>query len=112
MTTRIFIGSLPYATRDAKLEELFSRYGTVVSAKVITDKLTGRSKGFGFVEMSSSSEAQTAIAALNGSEFDGRSLTVNEAHPQGRQPGFVVDRRGAGGRDSAWRSERAERRRW
>jgi RNA recognition motif-containing protein len=112
MTNRIYVGSLPYAATDAKLEELCSRYGTVVSARVTTDKLTGRSKGFGFVEMKSSSEAQAAIDALNGSEFDGRSLTVNEARPQERRPGFVEDHRGAERRASGWRSDRAERRRW
>ena len=112
MTNRVYVGGLPYATTDAKLEELFSRYGTVTSARVILDKLTGRSKGFGFVEMSSSSEAQAAIDALNGSEFDGRNLTVNEARPQERRPGFVVDHRGLDRRASGWRSDRAERRRW
>jgi RNA recognition motif-containing protein len=109
MTNRVYVGSLPYATTDAKLEEIFSQYGTVQSARIITDKLTGRSKGFGFVEMSSSMEAQAAIEALNGSQLDGRSLTVNEARPQERRPPFDSDRRGGGGRDSGWRGER---RRW
>ena len=109
MTNRIYVGSLPYATTDAKLEEIFSQYGTVQSARVITDKLTGRSKGFGFVEMSSSTEAQSAIQALNGSQLDGRSLTVNEARPPERRPAFETERRSGGGRDSGWRGER---RRW
>lgn len=108
MTNRVYVGSLPYATTDAKLEEIFSQYGTVQSARIITDKLTGRSKGFGFVEMSSSGEAQAAIEALNGSQLDGRSLTVNEARPPERRP-FVDGERRGGGRDSGWRSER---RRW
>jgi cold-inducible RNA-binding protein len=107
MTNRVYVGSLPYATTDAKLEEIFSQYGTVQSARIITDKLTGRSKGFGFVEMSSGSEAQNAIQALNGSELDGRSLTVNEARPpERRPPSFDTERRGSGGRDSGWRGER------
>ena len=108
MTNRVYVGSLPYATTDAKLEEIFSQYGTVESARVITDKLTGRSKGFGFVEMSSSDEAQNAIQALNGSQLDGRSLTVNEARPQERRPSFDPGR-GGDRRDSGWRGER---RRW
>jgi RNA recognition motif-containing protein len=105
MTNRIYVGSLPYATTEARLEEIFSQYGTVQSARVITDKLTGRSKGFGFIEMSSSMEAQSAIQALNGSQLDGRSLTVNEARPPERRPPYdsarVVERR-----DSSWRGER------
>lgn len=109
MTNRVYVGSLPYATTDAKLEEIFSQYGTVQSARIITDKLTGRSKGFGFVEMSSTVEAQAAIEALNGSQLDGRSLTVNEARPPERRPFIESDRRGGGGRDSGWRGER---RRW
>jgi RNA recognition motif-containing protein len=110
MTNRVYVGSLPYATTDAKLEEIFSQYGTVASARIITDRLTGRSKGFGFVEMSSSSEAQAAIQALNGSQLDGRSLTVNEARPQERRPPLEVDHRGAADRrDGNWRNER---RRW
>jgi cold-inducible RNA-binding protein len=111
MTNRVYVGSLPYATTDGKLEEIFSQYGTVASARIIIDKLTGRSKGFGFVEMSSSSEAQAAIAALNGSQLDGRSLTVNEARPPERRPPFQVENRGDELRDSGWRGER-DRRRW
>ena len=107
MTNRVYVGSLPYATTDAKLEEIFSQYGTVESARIITDKLTGRSKGFGIVQMSSGLEAQNAIQALNGSELDGRSLTVNEARPQERRPPFESDRHGGGDRrDSGWRGER------
>ncbi|MGH7794342.1 MAG: RNA recognition motif domain-containing protein [Candidatus Binatia bacterium] len=110
MTNRVYVGSLPYATTDAKLAEIFSQYGTVESARIITDRLTGRSKGFGFVEMGSGIEAQAAIEALNGSQLDGRSLTVNEARPPERRPPFDSDRRGGGGgRDSGWRGER---RRW
>ena len=111
MTNRVYVGSLPYATTDAKVEEIFSQYGSVTSVRIIIDKLTGRSKGFGFVEMSSSSEAQAAIAALNGSQLDGRNLTVNEARPPERRPPFQVEHRSDERRDSGWRGER-DRRRW
>lgn len=107
MTNRVYVGSLPYATTEARLEEIFSQYGTVTSAKVILDRLTGRSKGFGFVEMSSASEAQAAIEALNGSRLDGRSLTVNEARPPERRPNLEVERR-----SHDRRGEPGERRRW
>lgn len=82
MSARIYVGGLPYSTNDAELSELFSKYGTVESAKVITDKFTGKSRGFGFVEMSSSEEGKKAIAGLNGTMLDQRSLVVNEAKPQ------------------------------
>jgi RNA recognition motif-containing protein len=107
MTNRVYVGGLSYATTNKQLEALFSQYGTVESARIIIDKFTGRSKGFGFVEMSSSAQAQSAIRALNGTEFDGRNLTVNEAHPQERRPGPGNDRRGGAGdrRDGGWRGE-------
>jgi RNA recognition motif-containing protein len=79
---KIYVGNLPYSVTDASLEQLFSAHGTVQSAQVIIDRDTGRSKGFGFVEMASDSEAQAAITALNLKEVDGRSLTVNEARPK------------------------------
>lgn len=81
MATKLFIGSLAWATTDESLAALFSQVGTVTSARVITDRATGRSKGFGFVEMSSDEEAQRAIAELNGKELDGRTIVVNEARP-------------------------------
>lgn len=76
------MGSLPYSTKDDELNELFAQAGSVVSAQVIMDKFTGRSKGFGFVEMSSPEEAQAAIAKFNGYQMGGRSLTVAEARPK------------------------------
>lgn len=82
MATKLFVGSLPYSTTDEELQELFANVGTVVSAKVIFDRETNRSKGFGFVEMSSDDEAKAAIDKLNGTDFGGRSLIVNEARPQ------------------------------
>ena len=107
MTNRVYVGGLPYATTNKQLEELFSQYGAVDSARIIIDKFTGRSKGFGFVEMNSGAAAQSAIRALNGTQFDGRSLTVNEARPQERRPGPGNDRRGGSGdrRDGGWRGE-------
>ncbi len=76
------MGSLPWATDDQKLADLFSKYGKVVSARVIQDKQTGRSRGFGFVEMENDAEADEAIKQLNDSDYDGRKLVVNEARPK------------------------------
>ena len=80
---KLFVGSLPFATDDSALEALFAEHGAVTSAKVITDRETGRSRGFGFVEMSNSEEATNAMNALNGSEVEGRTIVVNEAHEKG-----------------------------
>jgi RNA recognition motif-containing protein len=82
MGKKLYVGNLAYGVTDSDLQRLFEAHGTVQSAQVIMDRDTGRSKGFGFVEMSSEGEAQAAIAALNGAEVDGRSLTVNEARPK------------------------------
>jgi RNA recognition motif-containing protein len=82
MSTKLYVGGLPYSVTDGQLEELFTPYGTVESARVIADKFTGQSRGFGFVEMSSGNEAQAAISSLNGTNHGGRNLTVNEAKPQ------------------------------
>ncbi|MDO8618958.1 MAG: RNA-binding protein [Candidatus Daviesbacteria bacterium] len=84
MAKKLFIGSLPWSVDDAKLAEIFSQAGTVVSAKVIKDRETGRSRGFGFVEMSTDDEADTAVKNLNGSDVDGRQIVVNEARPSER----------------------------
>jgi RNA recognition motif-containing protein len=85
---RLYVGNLSYGVSSSDLERMMSEHGTVTSAEVISDRATGRSKGFGFVEMSSDDEAQAAIEALNGREHDGRTLTVNEARPrQGRGGG-------------------------
>lgn len=81
MATKLFVGSLAWATTDDSLQAFFSQVGTVVSARVITDRATGRSKGFGFVEMSSDADAQKAVAELNGKDLDGRTIVVNEARP-------------------------------
>lgn len=99
MGSKIYVGGLPYSATEAQLTTLFATHGSVESARVITDKFTGQSRGFGFVEMSSSEEAQAAISALNGSQMDGRSLTVNEAKPQEpRSGGGGGNRFGGGGR--------------
>jgi RNA recognition motif-containing protein len=82
MEKKLFVGNLAYSVTETQLQELFERQGTVKSAKVISDKSTGRSRGYGFVEMSSDEEARRAIDALNGMQFEGRTLIVNEAHPQ------------------------------
>ena len=82
MGKKLYVGNLTYGTNDEALRQLFEAHGTVVSAQVIMDRDTGRSKGFGFVEMGSDQEAQAAIAALSGKDVDGRALTVNEARPK------------------------------
>jgi cold-inducible RNA-binding protein len=82
MNKKVYVGNLGHGVSSSDLERLFSPYGTVESANVIMDRATGRSKGFGFVEMSSSGEAQAAIEALNGTNLEGRALTVNEAKPR------------------------------
>ncbi len=81
MSSKIYVGNLGYSVEQNDLEEKFAQFGSVVSVKIITDRDTNRSKGFGFVEMSSSSEAQDAIAQLNGTEFSGRQMNVTEAKP-------------------------------
>ena len=82
MSSKIYVGGLPYSTDEQQLEDLFATHGTVESARVITDKFTGQSRGFGFVEMATSNESSEAISALHGTELGGRTLTVNEAKPQ------------------------------
>jgi len=82
MGKKLYVGNLPYSLSDSQLEEMFSAHGNVQSAQVIMDRDTGRSKGFGFVEMGSSEEAEAAINALNGMDQGGRPLTVNEARPK------------------------------
>lgn len=98
MGKKLYIGNLSYSVAADDLKQLFSPHGTVVSAQVINDRETGRSKGFGFVEMGSDQEAQAAIAALNGKSTDGRNLIVNEARPQENRSGPGGGGRGGGGR--------------
>lgn len=86
MASKLYVGGLPYSTTDEELSELFAAYGTVESAVIINDKFTQRSKGFGFVEMSSDEESKAAIAALDGTDFGGRTIVVNEARPKTDRP--------------------------
>lgn len=86
MAKKLYVGGLPYATTEDALREYFSQAGAVESANIITDKMSGRSKGFGFVEMSSDEDAQKAIDMFHGKEYEGRTLTVNEARPLEERP--------------------------
>jgi cold-inducible RNA-binding protein len=107
MATKLYIGGLPYSTTQDELNEAFSKAGAVVSTSIIMDKMTNRSRGFGFVEMGSDSEAQAAIEMWNGKDFGGRKLTVNEAKPLEARPPrregggsrFGGGNSGGGGRD-------------
>ena len=96
MGKKLYVGNLTYAVTHSDLEEWFSQYGTVQSAQVITDRDTGRSKGFAFVEMDTEAEALAAIQGLNDHEFDGRRLTVNEAKPREPRTGGYAGGRGRG----------------
>jgi cold-inducible RNA-binding protein len=103
MSVKLYVGNLTFNTTEQDLQEQFSRYGQVSSASIITDRDTGRSRGFAFVEMDSKESAQTAIEALNGKELDGRALTVNEARPRENREsrgGFGGGRRSFGGDSS------------
>jgi cold-inducible RNA-binding protein len=108
MAQKLYVGGIPYSTTDDALREHFSQAGTVQSATVITDRMTGRSKGFGFVEMGSDEEAQNAVSMFDGKEFEGRTLRVSEARPMEERPkrtggfggGRGGDRGGFGGRNS------------
>jgi cold-inducible RNA-binding protein len=93
MGKKLYVGNLPFSATEQDLSETFSQCGTVDSVKIITDRDTGRSKGFGFVEMSTDDEAQQAISKFNGADFDGRAMTVNEAKPMAPREGG----RGGGG---------------
>ena len=104
MGNKLYVGGLPYSVTEGRLQEIFEAHGTVESARVISDKFTGQSRGFGFVEMGSGGEAQKAIESLNGTQLDGRTLVVNEAKPMvkrdgGGGNGGRGDRNGGGGRN-------------
>ncbi|HYM37617.1 MAG TPA: RNA-binding protein [Nitrospiraceae bacterium] len=94
MGSKIYVGGLPYSTTEQELSDLFATHGAVQSARIITDKFTGKSRGFGFVEMATADEAQKAIAALHATQLGGRTLTVNEARPQ--------EPRSGGGQRERW----------
>jgi RNA recognition motif-containing protein len=103
MGNKLYVGNLPYTVRDEDLQQSFGEYGSITSAKVMMERDTGRSKGFGFVEMGSDAEAQAAISGMNGQSLGGRSITVNEARPMEARPprsggyGGGGDRSGGGG---------------
>ena len=92
MAKKLYVGGLPYATTEDALREYFSQAGAVESANIITDRMTGRSKGFGFVEMTNDDEAQKAVDMFHGKEYEGRTLTVNEARPLEERPKRSFDR--------------------
>jgi RNA recognition motif-containing protein len=96
---KLYVGNLPYSATDQELSTKFAACGTVESAKVITDRDTGRSKGFGFIEMATDAEAQAAIDSLNGVDYDGRAMKVNEAKPQEKRSGNGGF---GGGRGGSW----------
>ena len=99
MSKRIYVGGLPFKTTEEEMNALFATYGAVTSAKLITDKYSGQSRGFGFVEMPNDEEAIAAMEKLNGSDFGGRKLTINEARPMEARPrtgGFGGGRDGGG----------------
>lgn len=105
MEKKLYVGGLPYSVTDDQLRDLFTPYGTVESARVVTDKYTDRSRGFAFVEMSSQAEAEKAIAGLNGTSLEGRTLTVNMSKPREDRPrggGFRGGNRGGGGDRDRW----------
>ena len=94
MSTKLYIGGLSYGTTEDALKEYFSQAGSVASVAIIIDKMSGRSKGFGFVEMTTEDEAKAAIEMFNGKEFDGRTITVNEARPKEDRPAGSFNRGG------------------
>jgi RNA recognition motif-containing protein len=112
VATKLFVGNLPFNATSEDLEKLFSQAGTVASANVITDKFTGRSRGFGFIEMADSREAQAAIERFSGYELLGRALTVNEAKPQVERSGGRRSSFGGGGRGGSRASGGGRERRW
>ena len=97
MGNKLYVGNLPYQVRDSDLEQAFSQFGQVTSAKVMMERETGRSKGFGFVEMGSDAEAQAAISGMNGQPMGGRSIVVNEARPMENRPRGFGGGGGGGG---------------
>ena len=96
MGAKLYVGNLSYSITEDRLQQHFAQYGSVISARIISDKFSGRSKGFGFVEMTSEQEAEKATQALNGTDFEGRNIVVSEARPQAPRPGGGFG--GGGGR--------------
>ncbi len=98
MAAQLYVGNLAYAVTDDRLQQHFAQHGSVVGARVVIDKFSGRSKGFGFVEMASDAEAAKALDALNGTDFDGRTIVVSEARPQAPRPSGAGGYAGGGSR--------------
>ena len=109
---KIFVGNFSFSTTEADLRQWFSQYGSVDSASVVTDRDTGRSRGFGFVEMPNNSEAEAAIAALNGRDSEGRALTVNEARPKTERGGGFRGEHGGGRDDNRGQARQPRQSRW
>lgn len=119
MSTKLYVGNIPFSTTSQDLQNMFSAHGTVTQVELVSDRFTGRSRGFAFVEMSTAEDAQKAIAALQGTQLEGRTVTVNEARPREerppRQPGGGGGGRGGygggggGGRDRGDRGDRGSR---
>lgn len=105
MATKLYVGGLPYSTQDGALKDYFAQAGNVTSAVIIMDKMSGRSKGFGFVEMATDEEAQNAVSMFNGKEFEGRKLTVNEARPMEARAPRTGGNGGYGGGNHGGRRE-------
>lgn len=109
---KLYVGSLPYSTTEDELRDMFSSFGNVTSARIITDKFTGQSKGFGFVEMTSNEDAQKAVEGMNGKQVNGRTLIVNEARPEQKREGGARPFSGAGRGDRGgdrWGDDRPRR---
>ena len=109
MATKLYVGGLPYSTQEDALKDLFAQAGNVTSAVIIMDKMSGRSKGFGFVEMATEEEAQNAISMFNEKEFEGRKLTVNEARPMEARPPRTGGNGGYGGGNGGYGASRGRR---
>ena len=111
MSKRLFVGGLPYSLTNSELQEMFAKLGVVVSCTIITDRVSGRSKGFGFVEMENDEDADKAINTLNGTEIDGRKITVNVARPlEEREPRSFEPRRFDDNRGGSFRKDRGSSR--
>jgi len=105
---KLYVGSLPYSTTEEELRDLFGAYGPVESVRIITDKFTGQSKGFGFVEMANADDAKKAVEGVNGVQFGGRTLIVNDARPEQKRERSMAGGEGRGGGDR-WGSDRPRR---
>ncbi|HUG10511.1 MAG TPA: RNA-binding protein [Opitutaceae bacterium] len=111
MSTKLYVGNIPFSTTSQDLQTLFSAHGPVVQVELVSDRFTGRSRGFAFVEMASAEDAQKAIGAIQGTVLDGRTITVSEARPREERPPRESGGGGGGGRDRGDRGDRGPRER-